>query len=472
MKKLVSNAAIYTMGNVLPQALNFLLLPIYTRFMTPSEYGIVQSVTVLSSIFTILFTLAMERSLYRLYYDYTIESDRRKYLGTLFIAILLTSSIGVLTCFIFKKYIALIYVNIQFYPYYVYAIGISGLAIFQILPKIYFQVKEKAGSFLILSVIQMVIQTIFIVWQVIILKHGAIGMLKGLIYSNIILLPLFFILQVNISTLTFKKQIFYSSLKFSLPFIPGLIAAWIINMADRIFLERYFTLNEVGIYSLAFKINSILLLLTGGFFTAYSPHFYRIVSSSDIDISKTKIYTINTFFFLIILILGFIIILFSKEIVFLLFDKRYIDAYKVLPILCLGTIISQISGLFNLQLYQEKKTIQPSFLVTLGAIVTIAVNRMITPKYGMYGAAITQVITSFFLFSGVYYLAKKIGYFVPANWAKIVPMFIMLSTIFLLMIFFHGNIYLGLIIKLTLLGIMFLFILKKYYKIICNLVLE
>lgn len=470
MNKLLTNTVIYTFGNILPQALNILLLPLYTRFMTPSEYGIVQSVTVLTTIFTIIFSLGMERSIYRLYYDFKNENNKKKYLGTLFISLSVTTGVGVFVSVFLREYLSLIYKDINFYPYYVYAIAISSLSIFQLIPKIYLQVKEKARTFFFVSILQMLAQTLFTIWQVILLKNGAKGMLKGLVISNGILLPIFLYMQVKISAFSFEKHILQSSLKFSLPFIPGLISAWVINMADRIFIERYFSLNEVGIYSLAFKINSILILLTGGFFTAYNPHFYRVVALNEQHSAKRKIFKINTIFLIGIIFIGFSMIYFSKEIVIGLFDKRYEEAYKILQILSLSTIISQATGLFNLQLYQEKKTLQPTFIIIMGAILTIIINRIITSQYGMYGAAVTQVVTSFFIFTGIYFMSKKIGFFIPANWKQIIPILITFLFIFIIIRFFDETSHIAIIIKTVTFLIFILFYLKKFKKNIIKLI--
>ena len=69
MTKLVKNSIVYTIGLILPQAVGFLLLPIITRYLTPEDYGIVSSVGVLGTILAIFLTLAVDTSIYRLYYD-------------------------------------------------------------------------------------------------------------------------------------------------------------------------------------------------------------------------------------------------------------------------------------------------------------------------------------------------------------------------------------------------------------------
>ena len=76
MAKIIKNTSIYAIGNILPKAAGFFLLPVYTRYLTPADYGIVSSMQVLSTILAVAFTLAIERSIYRLYWDYKTDNDK------------------------------------------------------------------------------------------------------------------------------------------------------------------------------------------------------------------------------------------------------------------------------------------------------------------------------------------------------------------------------------------------------------
>jgi len=101
MNKLVKNTAVYSIGQILPQAVGFILLPIYTHFITPADYGIVSSMAVLQTILAIFFTLCLERSIVRLYWDYKTENDKKDFFGTITISIAVFSSIG-LFCYLYS----------------------------------------------------------------------------------------------------------------------------------------------------------------------------------------------------------------------------------------------------------------------------------------------------------------------------------------------------------------------------------
>ena len=463
MNKLITNTSLYTIGNILPQAVGFILLPIYTRYLSPADYGIVNSMQVLSTILAVLFTLAVDRSILRLYFDYKTNKDKRDYLGTITISIFFISISVLLLLFVFKGIVGQIYKSIEFYPFYVYAILTSFFAVFAIVPKIYFQINEKAGKYIFFSILQFLLSTGFILWFIIGERSGAAGMLKGKMFANIIIAPVFIYVSYRTINFTFKTKILKKSLAFSLPMIPGLLSAWILNLSDRIFIERYFNLHDVGIYSLGYKIAGLVLVFTGAFYLAYTPVFYKLANSKNQETAKKDIFKYNNIYIIVVLIVVFLIALFSKEAIQLLLDPKYFEAYKIVPIIAFAYLISQISGLFNLMIYQNKKTTQLMIIGLIGASLNILLNFLLVPLLGIYGAAYATVLSFIIIFLLSFWYAKKC-YFIPFNWRQIAQIFILFLGIIILFQFSKDiNVYLVLGIKLIICVFVGLFFIKKYY---------
>ena len=147
MNKLARNASIYTIGNILPKAAGFLLLPVYTRFLTPADYGIISSMLMLGTLLAVLLTLAVGRSIYRLYYDYQSVEGKREFLGTISIFLFLISTFSILIMFLLRDYVGHIFKSIPFFPYYACIILATYFDIFSEVPKIYYMVTEQARKF-------------------------------------------------------------------------------------------------------------------------------------------------------------------------------------------------------------------------------------------------------------------------------------------------------------------------------------
>jgi len=433
MTKLIRNTSIYAIGNILPQAANLVLLPLYTRYLSPRDYGIVNSMQVLASIFVIFFTLAIERSIYRLYYDYKTESEKKHFLGAITLTIYGLSIIVLIVAFLSQNLISHIYKSISFYPFYFYSILYAFFSIFALVPKIYYQVNERATKFITISISQFILNTVFIIYFIVIQKEGAVGMLKGLMISNIILAFVFIIINMRMISFAYDFKIIKESLKFSLPMIPILLSSWVMNMSDRIFVERYFSMYEVGLYSLAYKIGGILMIIGGAIFMAYNPLFYKLASSADQIAAKKKISNYNTKLILIVTFLLMLISLFSKEFIFIFLNKRYLTAYQIVPIIAVAVYMNQIGNLFNLSIYQEKKTNTVMALVLVSSVLILILNFMLIPKYGITGAAVSAIISFTLLNIAKYYLSKRY-YFIKIYWKEIS---IDIISMFLIIILFN-----------------------------------
>ena len=439
MNKLIKNTSIYTVGNVIPQISNFVLLPLYTAYLSTADFGIVQSMQVLIVILVIFFTFALDRSIYRLYFDFKTEEKRKTYISTIVISLVGISTLVLILLFVFKNLVSSIYTSINFYPFYFYAIISSFLSVYTIIPKIYYQINEKPKKFVLLSLLQFAANTSFVLWFIVIQKEGAIGYLKGLTLGGLIVLPIF--IYITIKSINFKFNFNYLkiSLKYSLPVIPSLLSIWILNLSDRVFIERYFSMEEVGIYSLGYKIAGLVLIISSAFKLAYSPLFFKIANSEDTINSQKKLSKYNFNFIMVIMLICFLICFFSKELIGLFFKKDFFEAYKIVYLISIAYLFNQVSELFNLSFYQKKKTIIVMYIGIGSAIINIGLNYVLIPVYGIYGAAYATIL-SFLIFAVIKYLISTKYYPINLKWRNLFLLFfglIAVHLIFSLLLFSH-----------------------------------
>lgn len=417
LKSLFKNTIIYSLGRILPQAINFVLLPIYSEYLSPSQYGIIESMLVLSTILTIIFSFATERSMFRVYYDYKEEEDKKKFIGntTILIAISATFFLGL--TFILHTPISKIYSEIPFNPYFIYAILIAYTTAFSYITQTLFQVKENALAFFITSVIAFLIEILLTIYFVIITKEEAIGLLKAKLIANTLMFPLYLYIIKRSSIFQIDKSIIKNIFSFSLPMLPSLLTSWVMNMSNRVFIENYFTLQEVGIFSMASKLSSIASILLGALFTAYNPMFYRLASDKDQPIAKNKIQQLNRLLVVAIFIVSFLVVFFSKEVVFIL-NSRYQEAVMYIPTLVLANAITYLASIYGLMIYQNKKSGVMMYIYITGAIFSIIFNYILVPQFGAFGASWVNIIASLVILLLSIYYAKK-NYYIPLQYIYI-----------------------------------------------------
>lgn len=432
--KMLKNLSLYAIGDILPKAVGLFLLPIYTRYLSPEDYGLVQSMGVISWFLIILFTLSFDRSLSRLYFDCKTEKDKKDLLGTIFYFILIfsTSLLGLL--FVFQNWLGLIFKSIDFYPYYVYTIFASYFLGFQALINMYLQLKKKAGLFVVLFSVSTLLNAGLGILFVIVLNGSAEGMLKASMLAPLIMVPFYLLCSIRISNITIRWDQLKSICLFSLPLIPTLIGAWVLNLSNRLFIERYLSLADVGIYSMAATIAGLYLIFSDSIRKAYFPIYFELASSSNQKVAKEQIQNYNNFLILTFFIFIFLITLFSREAIVFLLDSRFHESYKLIPFLGLAYVAAFLHTTVNLSIYQVKKTYITSAIYIGSAVVHIIANISLIPTFGIYGAAYALIIANLLYSFAGYYVSKKL-YFVPYKWDQLGLVFVSFTGLIILFTF-------------------------------------
>jgi O-antigen/teichoic acid export membrane protein len=308
------------------------------------------------------------------------------------------------------------------------------------------QVKEKASHYLAISIVQTLINASLVVLYLLFYKEGVIGVLKAQLYGNLILAPFFIYYNLKIVKFKLNYGVIRQSLVYSLPIVPLIASSWILNMSDRVFIEKYFSLTEIGIYGIGQRLSSLIIVICGAFGTAYSPIFYKLAGSKEQNTAKEQLTRINNIYMYFVLLLSFMLALFSREVIIIFLNPNYYESYKIVQILICAYAINGLGGLFNFSIYQELNTKPVMILFIVSAMVSITLNFILVPQYGIYGAGVTALISYTILFISTYMYTKKC-YYIPVKWTKILPLATVLFLSTLLFNYLNTGLYLNIIIK-------------------------
>ncbi len=400
-KNIFKNISFYTIGALIPKAIGFFLLPIFTRYLSPDEYGIInytESITLFLFAITIL---SLNTYLLRHVFDYEKEEDRKKLIGNVFLFITFINFVMLaIELVLFPRIISAFDIKIDFNPYFILALINNFLHIFSVVPLIIFRYKGKAKNFVAVNITHSFLQIILSLILVIYLDMGVLGRYYGSLISNIIFLIVYLIIVYNNTILKLNLPQIKEGLVFSLPLVPGTFLSIIISVSDRIMLERFVSLTDLGIYSVANTLGMLLQILAYSSYLTYEPIIFSKIGK---DGFADSIYKIKTFFMSIIIVLAFLYALFSKEILTIMVSSKFMMGVKVIPIIILSTVFISGNYLFGTILIGFKKT-NISFLSnTAGAIINIMVNLFMIPLTGIYGAALSTLTSYFIMYCFIYY---------------------------------------------------------------------
>lgn len=407
-KKVIRNVSFYTIGAIIPKIIGFFLLPIFTRYLSPTEYGIINytdSITIFLLAFTVL---SLNTYLLRCVFDYEKEEDRKKLIGSifLFIAIINFLMLGVeLT--LFPKLILAFNIKVKFHPYFLLALINNFLNVFSVVPLIIFRYKGEAINFVVINASKAFIQIIFSLILVIHFNMGVLGRYYGSLIANVIFLVIYILIIYRNAILNLNLPQIKKGLLFSLPLVPSTFLHIIINVADRIILERYVPLAALGIYSVSYTLGTVLGIFAYSSYLAYEPIVFSKIGKDDFSQTVIKI---RKYYLYVIFCLSFLYVLFSKEILLIMTSSKFSSGFKIIPIIILSTILLSENYLFGTILIGIKKTKISLILNIIGAVTNVVINILLIPIIGIYGAAISTLTSYLVMFSLFYfYLNKHMG---------------------------------------------------------------
>jgi len=393
---------------MIPKVIGFFLLPIFTRYLSPTEYGIMNytnSITIFLFAFTVL---SLNTYLLRYIFDYEKEEDKKKLIGNVFafIAIINFIMLGVELA-LFPKIILAFNIKVDFHPYFLLALINNFLNVFSVVPLIIYRYKGKAINFVLVNATKSFIQVIFSLILVIHFNMGILGRYYGSLIANVIFLVIYILIIYRNAILNLNLPQIKRGLKFSLPLVPSTFLHIIINVADRIILERYVPLAALGIYSVSYTLGTVLQIFVYSSYLAFEPIVFSKIGK--VDFSKTII-KIRKYYLFVIFSLSFLYVLFSKEILLIMASSKFSSGYKVIPIIVFATIFLSENYLFGTILIGIKKTKISLILNLIGAVINVIVNLLLIPVIGIYGAAISTLTSYLVMFCLFYfYLNKHMG---------------------------------------------------------------
>ena len=391
ISKLGKDSIIYGVSGTIGKIFGFLLLPLITRIFSREQYGIIELVTVFCSFIAVFALAGMNSAQMVYYYDKGINKKDVLIKNTIFFFIwgaILYYSIFLLYPFFFEKFIT------DLIPKSVIVLGLlsSYLLILNNHFSSIFRLIMKPWKFLSINVLGVIVTYSLLLYFVIYLHTGLDGYFLSKIISSITIIFISIFILKNYINGSFSIDIFKRMLLVGLPLIPTDLGTALINISDRFFINRYLSLDEVGLYGVGVRIASITLLFTYAFRLAWPPIAMSIKEKTNAKYIYTKI---RLPFFLLGSIIVIVISGLAKPILVIMTQPDFYDAYKCVGFFAYGIWWASSYFVSGLGLFITKKTKFFSIGILLSGIVGVILNICLIPTYGITGAAFATCIAHF-----------------------------------------------------------------------------
>ncbi|EJR22199.1 polysaccharide biosynthesis C-terminal domain-containing protein [Bacillus paranthracis] len=416
-KRVLENSFLYTFSSLLINAVSFFLLPVYTLFLTPQDYGIVNLANnfIQVTIFAIAFSLYS--AVVRFYADFKNDIEKvKRFYGTIVTFTGISGMVIVSLGLIFNEIlISWFFDGISFYPaVFIILLSVTFFSL-RNLHHSMLQGMQQGKKLTLINLIFFGLQVCLTLFFIGILKLGAIGVLLTTCLLNIgyFIYMVFDLKRNNLITFCIDVKILRAALAYSLPLIPHDSSTQIASFASRIFINVNGSLASVGLYSVASQFGALIDTVQSSVNRAFQPWFYEMMNKDNLN-SKREVVNLSSFLLLLYSLVYLGIGLFSQEVIILMTNKGYILAWTIIPILVIAFSLKSIYYFYVNVLFYHKSAVRFIFIATIiGSFADIISAYMLVPKYGMYGAAISFLIAKMIVVTIVVLLSKRyddIGY--------------------------------------------------------------
>ncbi len=396
MKRLFKDIGIYGLGNIFNKGVNLLLLPLFTAYLTPVDYGI-QSLLSFMMLLLIPFTnLGIGTSFGICYVDKEIEQAKAKTVWTSFFLLLGVSVFFAALTITFSKPLSGLLFSNSGYSYLLVLTALTFIFNTLLFPfNAYLQFESRALTFVLISCGSAIFNVVINCYLVMRLSWGIDGLVWGGLWANLLQFTLLYLAIFKKVPVKLSKRVLQSLLQHGIPMISGFFFLFFIQNSWRYILEHFTSMAALGIFSVGYNIGCVSLLFVSSLISSWAPYFLRFAEKQEETREHfSKIYSYYYFFAGSLALCFF---LYSKLVVELFTAQPFHSCWIVVGWIALGHLASGGYYLYLPGVYFAKNVKLVNISLLTSTCVTVAVTALATLYFGMLGTAIAFFIGQFSL---------------------------------------------------------------------------
>ncbi len=400
---LASDSAIYLAGVLMIGLGNFVLLPLYTRYLSPAEFGVYSLVDITILVLVTVTQLGLGVSYLKWFADLggtqrgtilgstLITGSLAAFVGGGLLAIVVASPLGERWLQIPERSFAWTLLPI------VVLENVQGLLLTDL------RARRKAAIFSAAALIRLLAIVGASLWFIAAQRQGLNGIFWGRLFGNslgvlVILAPAFLAGHLRVAW-----PIAAAMLRYGLPLTWSALMAMMLDASGRYFLSLYSTMEQIGLYGVAIKISNVFqMLVNQPFGIAWGGLMFQIAKQPNARFVYSKILS---YLLVVSLSAALLFVLFTPLLFSIFATDSYAAATAVFPFVLLVRAVQVMEYPTAVGIYLSGRTKHFALIYTIGLASNIAANYVVTPAYGMFGAAWAwliawMLITSLMLWVG------------------------------------------------------------------------
>lgn len=416
IKKFSKDTIAYGLGSGVKKFLGFLLLPFYTRALTPADYGILDTLGTFIFFTVVFLNMGLDSASGFYYFQPKDEKEKGRILFTVFTLRLLTIIPALILSFFSSEISQKLFNTDEYSNVVLITCLLLPLNVITSEQELVYRFNRQPWKYNLLTILRSLVNIGAGITLVVNLKWGVYGaQMASLISSLFVIIFSFLFYTRKKYTYEFSFKWAKKLLKYGLPLVLAGVAVWVYQVSDRFFLLYYQNLDDIGYYSIGSTFSQPLGLINAAVQMSWGVLFYEIYNNegSEKTESKNAISTLVKYYVIAGCLISLFLSLFAYEIVSIAATPAYLPGIIVMPLLLFAMIIAQLVEIIGAGITLSEKTIYFTYILVATAAVNFGLNFIFIPAFSFYGASMTFLMAYLLNLFLTYWISNR--YF-PVNY--------------------------------------------------------
>jgi O-antigen/teichoic acid export membrane protein len=415
IKTLLSHSVTYGLGNSANRFVGFFLLPLYTRYLTPEDYGVLALVTMFGEVLYIAMNMGQSSALFRTYFLHDDPQERETVVTTsLWLMLMLSFPLGLVALALSRPLSSILIGSPDYMVWVMIGVGAVVFKALLRMPQAVLRAREQSRKYALSSLAQTVISLTLAIFFVVGLHLGGRGVLLSQLLAELLLCLYLIPTALTGLSLKFSRRDAGEMLGYGVYIMPTAFCSFLLRLSDRYFLRWYTSLETVGLYSLGKRLGEILTFPMQAFELAWPQFLFSNAKSENAPALYARVFTY------LLTVLGFLwlaVALVAEEVVKILMHASFYEAHRVVPWVAGAFLMQGLNYAGNVGINLHRKVKYRPLIVATTAGLNLVLNFLLIPRYGMMGAAIAtfasytfqstfRVLVSYWLYPVPYEYAR------------------------------------------------------------------
>lgn len=418
-RRIIKGLGGYSVAMLLQRMIGFFLLPLYTHYLRPSDYGVLELLDLVGNVSGLLLGVRLGQAVFYYYFHAPGEREQGSYISTAYFGAVLLGAAAAAALFPVSGPMSSFIFGVPAYGSLLRVFLLGLAASFPVeIGFCYLRVRDRSRDYTIVSTARLVAAVVLNVYFLAVLKMGLTAIVWTTVITNVLAGAWMTVMIFRDVRVSFSWRHLNEMFRYSLPLGVSGLGEFLLHFGDRIFLRPNVSLAALGLYGLAYKFGMLVAYASAPFYTYWNAQMVGIVRAP----GGERVYARTaTYVLLGLTYITLLLAVFAHPIIALWTAPDYAPAATFIPWIGLAYVIRAMGSYFLNTFLLEKRSSAVARITWLATIVCLGGYALLVPRYKLWGAVIATTAGFTVIFIAGLWESQRFRHFdyEYRRWAKI-----------------------------------------------------